>query len=121
MSDANPTSTSKRVYEIIIRFPIEEKLINFNILITKLDFAQVTKNSVFDGEKVPEAVKNPMKLSKQRKPSRLELEVNELSILPDKLLKVTPQSKVLCKVKNPVSPSEIWVQDIADAEGCYDK
>lgn len=66
-------------------------------------------------------VKNPMKLSKERKPSRLELEVNELSEMPDKLIKITPHAKVLCKVINALSPSEIWVQDIADSEGCYSK
>ena len=41
--------------------------------------------------------------------------------MPDKLIKITPHAKVLCKVINALSPSEIWVQDIADSEGCYSK
>lgn len=57
---------------------------------------------------------------KQPGVTRLQKEVAKLCLdLPNKIMKKTPATKVLCKVTNVVSPDEFWVQDVVDADDGY--
>lgn len=119
--DSNAISIHNKIYEVIIRFPIKEKLTNFNILVAKLDYANANNPSIYDGEKEP--IKKDHNIKKDKGFSKLEIEATEVSkLLPDKVLASTPDTKILCRVMNAISPSEIWVQDVADADdGFYAK
>ena len=109
------------VHEVIIRYPIEGKLSNLNVLITKLGYATSTNLLIFDGEKDQSTVNKTNMLKKAPLPTSLEKEVSEMSTMPNKIIKTLPVNKVLCKVTNAVSPNEIWVQDIVDSNNCYDQ
>ena len=42
---------TSKIHEIIIRYPIENKLANINVLFTKLGYAEITNLLILDGEK----------------------------------------------------------------------
>ena len=94
---------------------------NYNILLTKEGYASVTNMAIYEGETKALQKEKSINIMKAPTPSKLELEVNKVVELPNKVLRRTPSSKVLCKVTNAYSPDEIWVQEVADAEGCYEK
>jgi len=112
---------TRPVYEIIIRFDIDQVLTNINILMTKRSYASVTDMAIYEGETKPVKKKKSINIMKEPTPSKLELLAKELKSLPNKVLKETPERKILCKVTNAFSPEEIWVQDVTDAEGCYEQ
>lgn len=119
--EQNPTSTIKYLHEIIIRYPIDGKLTNLNVLFTKRGLATCINHSIFDGEKeIPKESKSNV-IKKKPLPTKLEMEVKELSDMPNKVIKVLHDNKVLCKVTNAISPDEIWVQDVVDSNSCYDE
>ena len=120
LPDPSPTSTSQYIHEIILRFMVDDKLTNFNILCTKLNQASVTNLSIFDGEK-QQAMKKEIHIKKILGPTKLDMEVKSVIDLPNKLLTTTPDTKVLCKVTNALAPNEIWVQDVLDADNMYNQ
>jgi hypothetical protein len=110
----------------VIRYPIEGKLTNFNIYVTKLGLAKITNHAVYEGETIepeakPASVNETHMIRKQAGATQLQKEVAKLCReLPNKILKRSPATKVMCKVTNVVSPDEMWVQDVVDAkEGGY--
>ena len=62
-------------------------------------------------------------LMKVLKPTEIELEVQELvkDFMPSKVKSTPPANSVKCRVTNVVSPSEIWLQDLVDADKCYEQ
>ncbi len=119
-------STLKFIYDVVIRYPIEGKLTNFNIYVTKLGLAKITNHAVYEGETIepeakPASVNETHMIRKQAGATKLQKEVAKLCReLPNKILKRSPATKVMCKVTNVVSPDEMWVQDVVDAkEGGY--
>ena len=67
--------------------------------------------------------KLPSFLMKALKPTEIELEVQELvkDFMPSKVKSTPPANSVKCRVTNVVSPSEIWLQDLVDADKCYEQ
>lgn len=121
MSKTRSIKTS-RIHEVIIRFPIDDKVTNLNVLFTKLGYAQETNLSIFEGEQEAASVADnsiPMP-KKLPEPSHLDKEVIEVSKMPNKIIK-DDDKKIYCKVTNAISPNEIWVQDAVDSENYYEK
>jgi hypothetical protein len=114
---------TSKIHEVIIRYPIDTKITNLNVLLTKFGYAEPTNSSIFDGEQEStniikeNSVTMPARLPE---PSNLDKEVIEVSKMPNKIIK-HDDKKVLCKVTNAISPNEIWVQDAVDSENYYEK
>jgi hypothetical protein len=104
-----------------MRYAIDGRITNINVMLTKLGLAESTDMSIFDGEKEQKEEKCHI-LKKLPPQTLLEKETKEIikSLDPIKIHKTTPDGSVLCFVTNAVSPSEIWVQDIVDSDSCYD-
>jgi hypothetical protein len=94
-----------------------------NVMLTKLGYAKATNFCIFDGEKESTRRDESMLhiIKKTPTPSKLEREINEMIKLPNKIQKTKPSGTVRCKVTNALSPNEIWVQDVVDADSCYEK
>ena len=119
----NHSVIDKYSYEIILRYPIEGKLTNVNVMLTKLGYAECSNLAIFNGEK--EILKESEATFCQKIHQATKLESNVQVHIShygqrEKILYNAPTNSVLCKVTNAVSPSEIWVQDITHAENYYE-
>jgi hypothetical protein len=124
INDHSSVFLSKEKYEIIMRFFVQNKLTNINVILTKLDYAKCSDLSIFDGEqdKISDKKNKFEVLKKTPSKTLLEIETNELiqSLQINKILKSKPHNCVSCKVTNAISPCEIWLQDIVDCENYFD-
>jgi hypothetical protein len=112
---------TNRMHEIIIRYPIDQKMTNINVYFTKLGYAQAIDQSIFEGESLQ--VEPDLFLKRKEKPTKLDAEAQEVSKLPNKIVtdESSSENKIHCKVMNAISPSEIWVQDAVDSQSYYEK
>lgn len=162
-----------------MRFPIEKKLTNINVLLTKMGLAECTAEadtSIYDGEDIMTAAasvvtslkktaadvavtgvsgkqtatvvvkKSPSSVSgaegaaaaaanSSKSPAlhhcqvrtrehlsfKLEKDVGDIINQPKKTLKQRPSNSLVCKVTCAISPDEIWLQDVVDAQEWYQK
>lgn len=172
---------NRKTYEIIMRFPIEKKLTNINVLLTKMGLAECTAEagtSIYDGEDIMTAAasavtslkksaadvtvtgvsgkqtatvvvkKSPSSVSgaesaaaaaansskspamalhhcqvrtREQLSFKLEKDVGDIINQPKKTLKQRPSNSLVCKVTCAISPGEIWLQDVVDAQEWYQK
>ena len=111
--------TRSKIYEVIVRYQIEEKLENLNIMLTKLCYAQCTNLSIYDGEKETVKVKDKHILKREPRMTRLEKSVQKMALHSTKTQNFKPQNSVLSKVLNADSPDELWIQDVVDSDKIY--
>lgn len=93
-------------------------------MLNKIGYAETYDPAICEGEKEPtkEEDQNEVKFVKKRRElTQLERVVKEVCGISVNKFKSKPANSVYCRVTNAVSPSEIWVQDIVDAQSCFEQ
>lgn len=109
-----------KIYEVILRYKMDDKLENLNVMLTKMGYAQCTNLSIYDGEKELPKVKDKHILKRAPKMTKLEKSALKVASYSAKVQNSKPDNAVLCKVISADSPDEIWVQDVVDSDQIYD-
>ena len=125
---------------------MDNSLTNINVMLTKMGLADCTDKAIYDGEGTamtttkstsnlvvldnpkPSVQVNVPKNAVSRyfqqmlnnsEEAKLERDVRSVLGQPNKKLNQRPANSVMCCVTEAISPSEIWVQDIVDADRWY--
>lgn len=123
-----------------------EKLTNINAMLVKMGLAYCTDEKIYHGEgsgmttttsmtslevcdqpqpavsvNMPKNAISRQFQQSQKRPERTKLERDVRRVLgqPNKTLNHRPENSVMCRVTTAISPSEIWLQDIVDANEWY--
>ena len=78
---------TSKIHEIIIRYPIENKLANINVLFTKLGYAEITNLLILDGEKDNNKEESHQTHKLKQTPTNFQKEILEVSKMPNKMIK----------------------------------
>lgn len=126
-----------------MRVPMDNRLTNINVMLTKMGLAECVDKAIYDGEgtaesaapivldrpliapnpAVPKAAMSRYALQQHAAPEQIKLLRDVCSVLgqPNKAHSERPHSSVVCRVTCALSPYEIWLQDIVDVDAWYQR
>ncbi len=120
IEDPDSPMINKEIYEIVMTYPIGERLTNLNAYLARYGFAECTHNSILNEEHLSSRlIAKGIVQGYGTSPKQRSLNEAAFSLDLNKYAK-KPSDSQCCKILNVISPDEIWLQVFDDANGAYD-